>query len=246
MDQRRWLLLEALKTGAVQSGEIRLYRSGKLPGLFAQRTHLHAQVATDAVRDGLLEIVRIEARGKTTLEWVRVTPKGREFLLQQESPARALQDLREMLALQKSGMPAWLDAMKQRLDEMQQQFLAEVAQVRQHLDQLATRVAETLDRFDEGHATEAEPAVAWAPYALSYLGQRGPAGLPGLCSLGELFSSVRNQHAELTVKDFHQGLRRLQERELLQLLPHRDSGLPPGPEFALLDGASVYYYAAPI
>ncbi len=245
MDQRRWLLLEALKTGAVQPGETRLYRSGKLPGLFAQRTHLHAEVATQAVRDGLLEVVRIEARGKSTLEWVRVTPKGREFLLQQESPARALQDLRELLALQASGMPAWLDAMRQRLDTMQQQFLAEVTLVRQQLDHLASRVAETLQRLDQANVVADEPTVAWATCAIQYLEQRGPAGLPGSCSLGELFSSARQRHPDLTVKEFHQGLRRLQERELLQLLPHRDSGLPPGPEFALLDGASVYYYAAP-
>jgi hypothetical protein len=244
MDQRRWLLLEALKTGALHPGETRLYRSGKIPGLFAQRTHMHAEVATEAVRDGLLEVVRIEARGKSTLEWVRVTPKGREFLLQQESPARALQDLRELLALQASGMPGWLDAMRQQLDAMQQQFLAEVTLVRQQLDHLAARVTETLQRFDQANVVADEPTVAWASDAIQYLGQRGPAGLPGLCSLGELFSSLRQRHPDLAVKDFHLGLRRLHERELLQLLPHRDGGLPPGPEFALLDGASVYYYAA--
>jgi hypothetical protein len=62
MDKATAILLEALRQGAAASGEQRLYRSGKLPGLFAGRTSLHSEIASQAVRDGLLEMVRTEAK----------------------------------------------------------------------------------------------------------------------------------------------------------------------------------------
>src|SRR5689334_8189984 len=65
MDPRKTLLLEALKTGAASPDEQRLYRRGKLPGLFEQRTRLAGEIATQAVQDGLLEITRVETVGKT-------------------------------------------------------------------------------------------------------------------------------------------------------------------------------------
>jgi hypothetical protein len=37
-------------------------------------------------------------------------------------------------------------------------------------------------------------------------------------------------------------LKRLQERQLIALLPSTGNGDAPGPEYALLDGAAVYYY----
>src|SRR5437867_11777917 len=93
MDQGKQALLAALKIGAQEGAEMRLYRRGKLPGLFAQRTRLNADVAHLAVEQKLLEVTRVETEGKTTIEWVRVTPQGLEFLLDSESPARALDGL---------------------------------------------------------------------------------------------------------------------------------------------------------
>src|SRR5436309_3448963 len=115
MDKVTAILLEALRQGAAAGGEQRLYRSGKLPGLFAGRTTVHSELASQAVRDGLLEVVRTETKGK------------------EES---------------------------------------------------------------------------------------------------------------LTVKDFHVGLRRLHDRGALRLLPFEGPEGPPEPEYALLDGAAMYYFAA--
>src|SRR5947208_2088166 len=113
MDRRKLALLEALKTGSLEGGEVRLYRRGKLAGLFAQRTRLSAELANQAVKDGLLEVTRIEPVGKTNVEWVRVTQKGLDFLLESESPARALAELRDVLALNQEGMPRWVAQMNE-------------------------------------------------------------------------------------------------------------------------------------
>src|SRR5271163_1949752 len=99
MDPVHSILLDALRTAAGHAGELRLYRSGKLPGVFPARTAAHAQAATQALRDGLIEVVRTETRGKTAVELVRVTPRGVDFVLQHDSPARAMDELRHVLAL---------------------------------------------------------------------------------------------------------------------------------------------------
>src|SRR5437867_1816188 len=99
MDKVTQILIEALKQGAGQEAEQRLYRSGKLPGLFTGRTSLNAEIATQAVRDGLIELVRAETKGKTTTEWVKVTPTGIAFILERESPVRAMEELGAALAV---------------------------------------------------------------------------------------------------------------------------------------------------
>jgi len=45
------------------------------------------------------------------------------------------------------------------------------------------------------------------------------------------------------VPAFHEGLRRLQERRALRLLPADDSAGLPQPEYALFDGSRVLYSA---
>src|SRR5215510_8809935 len=90
-------IIEALKAALSGPPEQRLHRSGKLEGLFASRAGVNGEAAARAVREGLLEVVRAEIRGKSVFEWVKLTPKGIEFLAESESPARALQDLRDVL-----------------------------------------------------------------------------------------------------------------------------------------------------
>src|SRR5438552_9526055 len=99
MDKSTSALVDVLKQALTQPGEQRLFRSGKLPGVFAGRAGLNAELAAQALRDGLLEITRTETKGKTTTEWVRVTSRGVEFIHQYESPVQALHDLRAVLQM---------------------------------------------------------------------------------------------------------------------------------------------------
>src|SRR5260221_8588410 len=105
MDPVQSILLEALKAGAAHDGELRLYRSGKLPGLLPGRTAAHAEAAALALRDGLIEIARSETKGKTTTEWVRVTPKRLALVVQHQSPPRAMDALRDAPQLNPPNLP---------------------------------------------------------------------------------------------------------------------------------------------
>jgi len=247
MDKGTEILLEAIRQGAALGGEQRLYKSGKLPGLFSGRTSLNAEIASQAVRDGLLEMIRTETKGKTTTEWVKVTQKGTVFLLEHESPVRAMEELKTVLQANQDGLPAWLAEFRQSLEKLTLKFTDEITALSKRLDALSTRVTESLKRADkvgpqlpEGAAS----ALPWAHDAMSYLEKRHNSGLAEKCSLSELFAALKEKEETLTVKDFHVGLRRLHDRGVLRLLPFDGPEGPPEPEYALLDGPAMYYFAA--
>lgn len=243
MDRHQFALLEALKAAALARGEIRLYRRGKLPGLFAQRTRANAELANQAVQEELLEVLRVEPVGKTTVEWVRATQKGLDFLLESESPARALEELRAALAVNQQGLPIWVAQMHERIDEIARRFADEAAQMRRWLEQLSERTVQAIERIEAEQSNgPILSAVPWAQVTLEYLDRRKQVGLGERCSLADLFMALKEKHAEVTIKDYHAGLKRLQEGEVLSLLPSTGPGDAPGPEYALLDGAAVYYY----
>jgi hypothetical protein len=240
------ILVEALKQALAEPGEQRLFRSGKLAGLFASRTGANGEAAAQALRDGLLEITRTETRGKTTIEWARPTPRGVAFLHDNESPVRVLRELQALLQSNREGVPGWLADVRKSLQELGDRLAEETQRCAQRLDALGQRVEEALRRtnaaapkLSDGMAT----AVPWGLDALTYLFRRQAGGAASDCPLPELFKAVNQQHPELTVKDFHDGLRRLHDRGALRLLPFaKPAGELPEPEFALVDGSSVYYY----
>src|SRR5205807_2079565 len=150
----------------------------------------------------------------------------------------ALDELRAVLALNQQNIPAWLADMQRRLDELTQRFAAEIELVRQRLDQVAQRAVEAMERMTPAAAAP----VPWAQEALAVLERRKQVGLGGRCTLADLYAALKERQHDLTIREFHQGLKRLQERQLVQLLADVPNGEAPGPEYALLDGAEVYYY----
>jgi hypothetical protein len=242
-------LLAALKQGLARPGEHRLYRSGKLDGLFPGRSGAGAEAAASALRQGLIETVRTETRGKTVIDWVRLTPRAVDFLHENESPLRALEDLRAELRATREGVPAWRDEMRRGLAALGDRLSEDSARLLRRVESLSERVEEALrrlallgPRLPDGVAK----AVPWAEDALTYLERRRAGGAPGPCPLPELFAALAGSHTELSVAAFHDGLRRLHERRLVHLLP--PTAVPEDmaqPEFALFDGGAVLYYVTP-
>jgi DNA-binding PadR family transcriptional regulator len=242
-------LADALRQALAEPGEQRLYKSGKLSGLFPSRNGVHGAAADQALRDGLLEIIRTETKGKTVIDWVRLTPRGVEFLHERESPLCALQELRSLLQLNQQAVPAWLTEMRSVLQAMDERLAADARKGLERLDGLARRVEETLRRLEQS-APLLPPEIAqshpWAIDALNYLDRRRLAANDNACScpLPELFAALLRQHPNLSVRVYHEGLRRLHERRLVQLQPAASLADLPQPEYALLEGAAVFYYVA--
>ena len=253
-------LVEALRRALTEPSEQRLYRSGKLSGLFPGRSGVHGAAAAQALRDGLLEIVRTEIKGKTVIDWVRLTPRGVEFLHARESPLHALHELRSTLQVNQQAIPTWLTEMRGALQALDERLAADARKWLERLDALARRVDETLRRLEQS-APLLPPEIAqshpWTIDALNYLDRRRLAAASSfsspnwgeengreasLCPLPELFAALVRQYPDLSLRVYHEGLRRLHERRLVQLQPATSLADLPQPEYALLEGAAVFYY----
>jgi hypothetical protein len=246
MDRVTDALVEALRAALTEPGEQRLYRSGKLPGLFAGRTGAAGQAAAQALGDGLLEVARTETKGKVVTDWVRLTPRGVEFLHEHESPVRALHEVRDALRVNQEAIPVWLAEMRAGLRALDDRLAADAGKWLQRLEALTRRVEEALTRLEAATPLlppELTAAHPWAADALDYLDRRRAGGAPDGCPLPELFAALSPRHPGLSVADFHEGLRRLHERRSLRLQAAGPSDLQQ-PEYALLDGGALLYYAA--
>src|SRR5262249_17995896 len=86
--------------------------------------------------------------------------------------------------------------------------------------------------------------LPWGNEGGSYLGRRLQTGLGERCPPPELFSVVEKGEPGVTIRDFPSGLRRRPDPGVLRLLTCDANEGPEEPEFALLDGPTMYYYAA--
>jgi len=240
---RTELLLEAIKTAIVAGGEHRLFRSGKLAGLFPTRAGTSAEAALVAVREGLLETIRTETRGKIVTEWVKATPKAVAFVHDHDSPKSVLRELKEVLATSRSGIPAWMAEAKQEAALLSARFEARAAAMLARLDELANRVEAALRRAETSGPAVTEQVgrvVPWAVESLEYLDRRQASGMGGESPLPELFHAVRVKFPELTLSAFHDGLKRLHDVRALRLLPTAEMTEP---EYAVVVGGKLMYAA---
>jgi hypothetical protein len=239
-------LVEALRQALAAGNEQRLFKSGKLDGLFPGRSGANAEAATRALRDGLLEGTRTETRGKTTIEWVKLTPRGVDFLHEHESPARVLDALRTALRAVRQSVPQWQSELLQDLDALTARITEDSQQLMQKLDALTRRVEAALKRLEDERPELSDglaAVVPWGRDGLGYLQRRRASGAPDDCSLPELFKAVTALHADLSIAAFHEGLRRLHEEKVLKLVPFDPSSATlPQPEFALLDRGLLFYH----
>jgi hypothetical protein len=238
------LLLAALKSALATPGEHRLFRSGKLAGLFPSRAGLGAGASLVALREGLLETVRTETRGKVITEWVRATPKAVEFIHEHDSPRSVLRELKDVLAASRAGVPAWMAEAKAEVAALSERFESRAAALLSHLNDLAVRVEAALRRAETNGPAIAEPVgrvVPWAVEALEYLDRRSASGAAGDCPLPELFHAVRAKFPQLTLPSFHDGLRRLHDVRAVRLTP---GGEMSEPEYAVVVDGQLMYAAA--
>ena len=239
------LILDALKRGIAAPGEHRLFRSGKLAGLFPSRAGASAEAALAALTDGLLEAVRTETKGKLIVEWVRVTPKGVAYVHDRDSPKAVLRELREVIGATRAGVPAWMESAREEIVAVAEKFEKQGAELLRRLDALTERVEAALRRAEAAGPRLPDPVarvVPWAEEALAYLDRRAEAGAAGDCPLRELFDAVHENRPGLTVPNFQTGLRRLHDVRAIQLTSTADGSIP-DPEYAMIVDAQTCSFA---
>ncbi len=237
------VLLRALKAALAAPGEHRLFRAGKLPGLFPSRVGDSAEAALAALKDGLLETVRTETRGKIVTEWVSATPKAAPFVHEHDSPKAALHELKDVLSATRAGVPSWLDESRREVAQLSARFETHAAALLRRLDDLADRVDAAIRRSElqaPGVADTLIGVVPWAAWALECLDRRRTTGHGPTCPLPEMFATVHSRYPDLTLPAFHDGLRRLHDARAIRLRAATDM---PEPEHALLADGGLMYLA---
>jgi hypothetical protein len=159
-----------------------------------------------------------------------------------------LQDLRAALQTTQEGIPQWQAEMRRSLEKLGDRLTEETQQLRQRLQALSASVEEALQRLallGPHLADDLANSIPWAKEALAYLDRRRAQGIPGECPLPELFAALAPRFQDLSVTSFQEGLRRLNDRRALTLVPWSSSAKEMGqPEFALFDNGNLYYFVA--
>jgi hypothetical protein len=240
------VLLQALKTALAEPTEQRLYRAGKLEGLFPSKIGLSLEAAQYAVRHELLELTRTEAKGPVSIEWVKIAPRGVEYVYSHDSPRAVLSEMRQVLSSGKAAVPGLIAGMQGELAGLAKRFADEIESYRKRLDMLTHRVEEALRRMDAAGPTLADPLqtlIPWAYDALRYLDGRKETRRADPCTLAELFTAVQSTHPHLTIPAFQDGLRRLVDNRAIVLQPVPLESID-RPEFALASTQGMLYHIA--
>jgi len=243
-ERRSELLLDGLKAAIAAPGEHRLFRFGRLTGLFPSRAGLSAEAAGLALRMGLLESTRSETRGKLVVEWVQATVKAVAYVHEHDSPKSVLRELKGVLQTTRDGVPNWMEEAKAEIADISYRFDKRAAALLKRLDEVAARVDSALRRAEVKAPTVAEPVgrvVPWAVDALEYLDQRAAGGAAGECPLPELFRAVRLKIPDLPLPSFHDGVKRLHDVRAVRLSP--TAGMVE-PEYAVVADGQLMYAVA--
>ena len=158
-----------------------------------------------------------------------------------------MQELRQALQTAQDGIPAWQIEVRQTLATLGERLVEDAQRWQQRLEALGSRVEEALQRLallGPHLPDDLAAAISWAAQALDYLHRRRSSGVDSPCPLPELFAALGAGRPDFSISAFHDGLRRLQERRALILLPWDDpSSEMPQPEYALFDAGKVMYFA---
>ena len=95
---------------------MRLYKSGKLEGLFPGRAGVNAEAAGLAGA-GLLEVVRTEIRGKSQFEWVRLMLRGVDCITSSNRRSCSLATC-VLIRRNQEAIPHWIGEMRSTLQTL--------------------------------------------------------------------------------------------------------------------------------
>jgi hypothetical protein len=257
-------ITDALTRAAAEPNGTPLYASKTDAGLFPN-TAAAKPAAQKCLADDLLHVVGTDSRGKTLRDLYYLTEKGWEFLLVAVNPKQVLEDFVRVLEARQGEVGELLESARSMADSLQglKDAVARVlpgvcmARLSANSDRavggatlpppVALRVHQAPDRAVGVHhepavaLLDAPPVADLAPAIVAYLAER--AGATD-CPLPELFGALPLTDTP-TIGQFHDCLRQLHAAGTVSL-PAWTAPLyaMPEPQFALLIGHSIAYFAS--
>jgi hypothetical protein len=229
-DKSSQLVLDALSRAATDPTGLPLHGSKSSPGLFpiSPPARLAAQ---RCVEEGLLRVVRTEAKGKSPLQYCAVTEKGLAHLLDQVSPRRVLEDLVRTLET-REGQVA-------ELVETARRWQAGLATLKEVTERALRRLEKPPGIVPSASGNGSTLCCRQIVACLAAWQGSGDHPLP------ELYRRTCETAPALTIGQFHDGLRLLYSQEQLYLHPWTGPLYDlPEPAYALLVGHEIAYYAS--
>lgn len=239
------LVLDALKAAISAPGDHRLFRWGKLAGLFPSRLGASASAAKFALTEGLLEHVHTESRGRMIVEWVRATPKTMQFLDEHDSPKAVLRELQAMIGETRSGIPIWMTQARDEAAQLAMRFEHFAQELLRRLDSLDQRVDAAIRRAENPPPRLGEAMlkkVPWAKAILEHIDLSVTNHKVEQCELRDLFTTAKVVDPNLTLLDFHEGIRAMTNGGLLHLEPGTPDEMRE-PEYAVEIGGQMMWWA---
>ncbi len=263
-DKLTQLITDALSRAAAEPAGLPLYASKAEPGLFP-----NAAAAKPAAQKCLADdLVRARPAGAGRRELYALTEKGWEYLLAAVNPKQVLEDFVRVLEARQGAVGELLESARSMADSLQglKDAVARVLPVvtsarverptpqpppcreeeKEQLVPLAASAREgcvppSLQGGGWGVGSALLTEVALAPAAVAYLRDRAAATD---CPLPELFRALARDRA-LTIGEFHDALRQLcaDGHVVLNAWTGPLYAIPE-PQYALLSGHSIAYFAS--
>lgn len=226
-DKSTSLIVDALRCGLAAPNGLPLFAGKGGPGLFPATTA--AKQAAQLCKDqGLLQVLRTETRGKSSLETCAVSEKGLSYLLRQEHPKAVLEQLVTGLQERSGQLDGVIDAARQS---------------QAILDRLRTFTEKVLEEVRKSALPTLQADLC--ADILNVLTEWQRAGNLDDCALPELYWQLKRSAPKLAVGAFHDALRRLHDEHRLLLHPWTGPLYDlPEPGFALLIGHEIAYYVS--
>jgi hypothetical protein len=232
-DKSNQLILEALHRAASEPAGAPLFTSKKTPGLFPGGASARP-AAEQCQQMGFLRPAPARPASGAAPEAYAITDKGLDFLLSQLSPKQVLEALATQIERRQSQI--------QEIASTARSWLEETAALRD----VVNRVVRDLPANGARAAGALSATLErWFNEALDCLRSWPSTHASGDCPLPELLRHLSKTTPTLTIGAFHDGLRRLHERQQIYLHPWTGPLYElPEPACALLVGHEIAYYAS--
>jgi hypothetical protein len=221
-DRSIQLILSGLRRAATEPEGLPLFTTRALPGLFVS-TAQGKQAAQRCKDEGYLRVLRTEWQGKSLLEVCSITEKGLDYLVREVDPRPLLEDLVRAFEAR--------EAQAEQLLQSARQLHGTFDTLKELAHTVLARLAPPLD-------------AEWREAILDHLCQHATRHPAEDCPLPELYQQARRASPDLTIGQFHDGLRALARAEQVSLQPWTGPLYAlPEPALALLCGHEIMYYA---
>jgi DNA-binding PadR family transcriptional regulator len=227
------LILAALQRAVAEPAGMALVGGRSAPGLFSASA-AGKQAAQRCKDDGLLRVVRTEAKGKSPREICALTEQGLQHLLRETSPRPVLDALLRAV-----------ERCQTKLDE----FAVSADEQREHLSALRDIAVKILAQLPKTETLrlpwEANGQRRPEEAVLDCLRAWNAGRQLGDCPLPELYRRAREAKPSLSLGQYHDALRGLHEKQAIYLHPWTGPLYEMSePAAALLAGHEIAYYAS--